>query len=185
MIQETSLRTEALTLKSWRRPWKAGSSGYVDEAVIGSAKDSLTIGNINGIIQTGNYKEGSRLLLIGRSVSWLFHERHKNKTKTNSTTPITRENKERNTQPQQIQTPPSVTHSMVSTLIDRISWLSLPAIVRMQIFSNVPAAMQSKEFLLLFFLWKCRMFSTWRNYIFIAVTPKLSALGMKVWSSQR
>ena len=94
---------QALTLKSWRRPWKARWSGYVDEAVIGSA--SLTIGNINGIIQTGNYKEESRILLVGHSFSWLFHERHKTKT-TNSITPITRENKERNTQPQQIQVPP-------------------------------------------------------------------------------
>lgn len=94
---------QALTLKSWRRPWKARWSGYVDEAVIGSA--SLTNGNINGIIQTGNYKEESRILLVGHSFSWLFHERHKAKT-TNSITPITRENKERNTQPQQIQVPP-------------------------------------------------------------------------------
>ena len=31
------------------------------------------------------------------------------------------------------------------------------------------------------FLWKCRMFSTWSNYIFIAVTPKRSVLGMKIW----
>ena len=94
---------QELTLKSWRRPWKARWSGYVDEAVIGSA--SLTIGNINGIIQTGNYKEESRILLVGHSFSWLFQERHKTKT-TNSITPITRENKERNTQPQQIQVPP-------------------------------------------------------------------------------
>ena len=34
---------QGLTLKSWRRPWKVRWSGYVDEAVIGSA--SLTISN--------------------------------------------------------------------------------------------------------------------------------------------
>ena len=40
---------QALTLKSWRRPWKARWSGYVDEAVIGSA--SLTISNNLNISQ--------------------------------------------------------------------------------------------------------------------------------------
>lgn len=35
------------------------------------------------------------------------------------------------------------------------------------------------------FLWKCRMFDTWSNYIFIAVTPKRWVLGLKIWSSQR